>query len=483
MMKWKLMITTLPVPLVVIIIRFLLESVFYSSGREFSGIIDFTALSPILTGGVFLIGLMLSGTLQDYKESEKIPAEIACSIETIEETVTWVAANRPAVAERAMKKLIADMTAAILAWLYRTRTQEECYASIERLNDLVRDFDKINAGLPANRMMNEIHALRKIITRVGVISRTGFLASGYALLDILVASILALLIASNYKADFGILGKYIILGFVSLIYSYLWRLLRDVDDPFEYAPDGQRTGAAEVELFPLLEYQQRALVRLAALTATEDRPSAVQAEEGAATKASAVVHAGASQRTGRLLLFAGAGVAALLLLAGGAWLRAQPVGSKGRVAVHWSIVSTPAGAEVLAADGKVLGKTPLSSDGGLAPGAQVLTVRLAGYAPMTVTCRGEADCQSTLMLAAIPGGPAVAVPAAAAVEGKATTTAAQVAPAGEVGRDTARAPAAGSGEASGAEPDADKPKTHRHHRRHHSGGDAASGTPGLSYQM
>jgi len=138
---------------------------------------------------------------------------------------------------------------------------------------------------------------------------------------------------------------------------------------------------------------------------------------------------------------------------------------------------------VLAADGKVLGKTPLSSDGGLTPGAQVLTVRLAGYAPMTVTCRGEADCQSTLMLAAIPGGPAVAVPAAAAVEGKATTTAAQAAPAGEVGRDTARAPAAGSGEASGAEPDADKPKTHRHHRRHHSGGDAASGTPGLSYQM
>jgi hypothetical protein len=371
----------------------------------------------------------------------------------------------------------------ILAWLYRTRTQEECYASIERLNDLVRDFDKINAGLPANRMMNEIHALRKIITRIGVISRTGFLASGYALLDILVASILALLIASNYKADFGVLGKYIILGFVSLIYSYLWRLLRDVDDPFEYAPDGQRTGAAEVELFPLLEYQQRALVRLAALTATEDRPSAVQAEEGAATKAAAVVQAGAAQRTGRLLLFAGAGVAALLLLAGGAWLRAQPVGTRGRAAVHWSIVSTPAGAEVVAADGKVLGKTPLSSDGGLTPGPQLLTVRLAGYAPMTVTCRGEADCQSTLMLAAIPGGPAVAVPAAAPAEGKATTTTAQAAPASEVGRDAARAPAAGSGEASSGEPDADKPKAHRHHRRHHNSGEAAGGTPGLSDKM
>ena len=266
MLKWKLMITTLPVPVAAIFVRLVLEHFFKNYMNGYSGVMDFSALSPVLTGGVFLIGLMLSGTLQDYKESEKIPAEIATSLETMEETIGWVCSNRPAVNERAMKDVLAEVTESVIAWLLRKQTPEQGFAQLEKLNGLVKEFDKLNAGLPTVRMMNEIHTLRRTMTRIGVISRTGFLASGYALLDILVVSVLTLLIIASYKAEFGVLGKYIIIGFVSLIYSYLWRLVKDVDDPFEYAPDGERTGAAEVELFPILEYQARAKERLAGKT-------------------------------------------------------------------------------------------------------------------------------------------------------------------------------------------------------------------------
>jgi hypothetical protein len=269
MLKWKLMITTLPVPVAAIIVRLVLEHFFKNYMNNYSGVMDFSALAPVLTGGVFLIGLMLSGTLQDYKESEKIPAELATCLETIEETVSWVSANRPAVSDRAMKEVVAEVTDEMVGWLLRKRTPEQGFAAIEKLNSLVKDFDKLNAGLPAVRMMTEIHNLRRTMTRIGVISRTGFLASGYALLDLLVVSVLTLLVIASYKAEFGLLGKYIIIGFVSLIYSYLWRLVRDVDDPFEYGPTGERTGAAEVELFPLLEYQARARERLAGKTIEE----------------------------------------------------------------------------------------------------------------------------------------------------------------------------------------------------------------------
>ena len=64
----------------------------------------------------------------------------------------------------------------------------------------------------------------------------------------LVLSVLTLLVIAQYKAGLAAWG-YIIISFVSLIYSYLWRLVKDVDDPFEYSPSGERTGAAEVELF------------------------------------------------------------------------------------------------------------------------------------------------------------------------------------------------------------------------------------------
>ena len=108
------------------------------------------------------------------------------------------------------------------------------------------------------------------------------MASGYALLDLLVVSVLTLLVVASYKSEFGTLGKYIIIGFVSLIYSYLWRLVRDVDDPFEYSPDGERTGAAEVELFPLTEYQARARDRLAGKTLEERYASAQRSRRGKA---------------------------------------------------------------------------------------------------------------------------------------------------------------------------------------------------------
>jgi hypothetical protein len=40
------------------------------------------------------------------------------------------------------------------------------------------------------------------------------------------------------------------------------RLIRDIDDPFEYGPDLERRGAAEVDLFPLTEFMARARARL-----------------------------------------------------------------------------------------------------------------------------------------------------------------------------------------------------------------------------
>lgn len=262
MLKWKLMLTTLPVVALVIVARILLEHFVKVDGKNFVGIMDFGAIAPVLTGGVFLIGLMLSGTMADYKESEKIPADLACSLETMEETVDWVGSSKPSFPVKTLKQTIAAVTEELISWLLKKRSHNESFSSLEKLNTVVQEIDKTGATNPASRFLGEIHSLRRLVTRIGVISRTGFLASGYALLDTLVGSVLVLLAISTYKQDFGSVGKYVIIGFVALIFTYMWRLVRDLDDPFEYSSDGQRTGAAEIELFPLLEYQQRALHRL-----------------------------------------------------------------------------------------------------------------------------------------------------------------------------------------------------------------------------
>ena len=257
LLKWKLMVTTAPVVGLVLLCRYLLEHFYVVEGKHFSGVMDFGAIAPILTAGVFLIGLMLSGTMTDYKESEKIPAELACTLESMSETIDWAAANKPAIPAADLQKLVMGVTEDLLGWLGRRRTQADLFATLETMNSAVRELDKAGATAHASRLLGELSALRKQVTRMGVISRTGFLASGYALLDTLVSAVLFLLVICSFKQYFGIVGKYVIIGFVSLTYVYMWRLIRDLDDPFEYSDNEKRNGAAEIELFPLFEFHER----------------------------------------------------------------------------------------------------------------------------------------------------------------------------------------------------------------------------------
>lgn len=251
------MLTTLPIVAALLVGRLALEKVF-----GFNGLIEFSDVGAILTAAALLIGLMMSGVMSDYKESEKLPAEVACSLETIEETLTWAKSSRPHLDIAPLRKILAEVTNDLVDWFLRKRGHAQNFQALEKLNTLVHELDRAGATNPASRLLGELHTLRKLVTRIGVISRTGFLASGYALLDVLVLAVLFLVFLATFKGGKANIAKYVILSFVPLTYIYMVRLIRDLDDPFEYEETGIRHGAAEVELFPLQEYQSRAKARL-----------------------------------------------------------------------------------------------------------------------------------------------------------------------------------------------------------------------------
>lgn len=247
--KWKLMLTTLPFVVAAMVCKYVLDQVV-----GFTGAVDFGDIGMVLTGGVFLIGFMLAGTMADFKEAEKIPGELACTLETIEETFEQAAVAKPqALDAKVHRKLLTDAVETIRAWLFSERKQDEVYGAIAALTDHARTIERAGAGSYAGRALNEVHNLRKTITRIGVISRTGFLASGYALLETLIAAIVVLLMVAKFKST---LAEYVLVPFVTLIYIYMLRLIRDVDDPFEYSARGPQ-GAGEVALFPFEEYRER----------------------------------------------------------------------------------------------------------------------------------------------------------------------------------------------------------------------------------
>jgi hypothetical protein len=51
--------------------------------------------------------------------------------------------------------------------------------------------------------------------------------------------------------------QFLITGTLSLLYLYQLRLIRDLDDPFEYAAGCVEGGPADVSPHPVLDYQAR----------------------------------------------------------------------------------------------------------------------------------------------------------------------------------------------------------------------------------
>ena len=247
--KWKIFVQTLPYVFAVLAVRMVLCHVF-----DFPGLLEFSEVGMVITGGIFLIGFMLSGVMADYKESEKIPGELACVLEAIVATFVMTNDSKGLPNFKEATQAMRDLSQDIMAWLYRKKSQADVFKAIERIEYHSIIADKAGAGPYANRILTEATTVRKIITRMGVISRTNFLPAGYILMNSVATIVVVLLLVTKFKSP---LIEGILVSFVSLIFFYMIGLIRDVEDPFEYTDGSSGGDSADVALFPLEEFIQR----------------------------------------------------------------------------------------------------------------------------------------------------------------------------------------------------------------------------------
>ena len=248
--KWKLMLTTLPVVAGVLGMRIGLDRVF-----DYKGSIDFSDITAIFTAVAFLIGFMLAGTLSDFKEAEKIPGDMAAALEAVEESLAFGASRKGLDVANARRKVL-EVTAAMTDFMAQKRSAAQAFESLTVLDPVLEELDKAGGTAFVTRAQGELGNVRKALTRVEVISNTGFLAPGYALLDVMVVTTALLLLMTKFKTP---MVEYLLVTFITLVYFYMLRLIRDIDNPFELS----RLGSAEVDPAPLLAYRERAELRAA----------------------------------------------------------------------------------------------------------------------------------------------------------------------------------------------------------------------------
>ena len=253
MVKWKLMLTTLPITLFILLLKFGI-----THGLQYEGLVKFSEIGIVITGGVFLIGFMLAGTIADYKESEKIPSELACAIETIEDTILLGHGFKGGFDLSVLRRQLNEVTESIINWFKHGGSEEDVFRKINSITSIALTMEKAGVGAIASRVTGEQHNLRKLFSRVNVIKKTGFLVTGYALLEVLSIVIIILLLVSKFENE---TISIIIISFITQIFVYMLRLIRDVDEPFEYSTSG-KVRAADIDLFPLLDYDQRAKKRI-----------------------------------------------------------------------------------------------------------------------------------------------------------------------------------------------------------------------------
>ena len=215
------------------------------------------ALNPLLSGlvaaNVFLLGFLLAGTLADYKEAEKLPGDIAASLETICDEALLLHQEKGTPEAQECVALCADVAGEIRRWICHETGFKTVLKSIREFNPLFLVFSPlIQAGF-TTRLKIEQANIRKIAIRIDTIRNTTFVNAGYAIAELTgVLLIVGLLLTE--VAD-KTLESLFFVGVITLLLTYVFLLIRDLDNPFAY-PNG-REGAADVSLTAIMAAEQR----------------------------------------------------------------------------------------------------------------------------------------------------------------------------------------------------------------------------------
>lgn len=216
--------------------------------------LEFISISPLFTsvlaGGVFVLGLIVAGTLADYKEAEKVPAEITAALTSIHDDCAAFAQAFPAFDLARLELTLIDIVEAFhkdLADPLSTATLD----AIDALNASFLELDRVGvAATYTSRLRNEQGALRRSVLRVYHVQRTEFLPSAFLLIQSIVAIIITVLAFMEIEPTYEAV---IILGFISFFFISLLGLLRLMDRPFHVDEHTQD----DVSLFLLRQFIER----------------------------------------------------------------------------------------------------------------------------------------------------------------------------------------------------------------------------------
>jgi RsiW-degrading membrane proteinase PrsW (M82 family) len=223
--KWGIMLKAAIITIILLILRTIID---------LNGL-DTVPINPVvgafISGAIFTIAIIFTGTFTDFKESEKVGGDLAAALKALynDSRVLPLTDEGPA---RVFRTHVRDLH----------RTMNRCFKeNCWNLEDVNREMDKVNNDIRtlayANvappliaKLRNELGVIDKMTNRIEVIIRTDFIPAAYALAEIATASVIVLMLF--VKID-PLLESTVIFAVISSMLIGLVLLIRDMDNPFE----------------------------------------------------------------------------------------------------------------------------------------------------------------------------------------------------------------------------------------------------------
>ena len=189
--------------------------------------------SALVASTVFLLGFLLNGVLSDFKESEKLPGEIATALQTLSLEIQAIERHHPGACVTAHLQALAELGSQMVGWLHgRIPTErirqahDRCHGSIAAASTLLR------SSTLQGRLMGEMATLLRTINRIETIRETSFVPLVYWLAYAGTALLCGGLV---FAVSEHITEAFFFVCVIAFLLLFLLHLIDDLDNPFGMA--------------------------------------------------------------------------------------------------------------------------------------------------------------------------------------------------------------------------------------------------------
>ncbi len=210
--------------------------------------------SSLVAATVFLLGFLLNGVLSDYKESEKLPGEIATALYLLSKETKAIPVHAPGAQIQEELQSIYYLCCSIIRWIKGEISTEQVMANYSLTHDhSVKASAWLKDSTLKGRLMGEMGSILRSLNRIEVIRETDFATIVY-LLAYAAAGILCLGLTLIKNDATSIYNNGFFLFSLSWILVFILHLISDLDNPFGFS---DKSSAEDVDLTILESTQLR----------------------------------------------------------------------------------------------------------------------------------------------------------------------------------------------------------------------------------